>query len=193
MPLPILPIVAGKVAFAAGAALFAHRMTRRLQRVSDYADLTPPFLPTRHLHGVWKGEGVLHGPMGGVKTRLSGWMEGTWLDQHGELRIGLRDDQGTFWSDTLRFQPPAGSGPDGQAWELSQNGAPIGQAACAGNTLHLSRAAVLPPHLGAWKVGMEDWFHLLADDRCMQRATWSKLATPLLDLAITWTRQMPGN
>jgi hypothetical protein len=177
MPLPIVPLVAGKLIVAGGIALYGHRLARKMQKTSDYAGLEPAFVPATHLEGLWKGEGVLQGPLGKVGARLSGTAMGEWFDGHGRLDVIVHADNGTTWRESLLLTHTDGT------LALAD-----GSGRWAGNSLHVERALALPESLGGWTLRSDDWFHVLPSGAMAHRAAWSKWGWPVADLSMQWTR-----
>lgn len=179
MPLPLVPLVLGKVAVAGAIALYGHRFARGLQKPTDYTHLEPAFVPAVHLEGFWKGEGVLQGPLGKVGARLQGTLWGEWTNGQGRLMIRVASDTGPTWEETLQVTD-AGT-------ELTLLDG-TGKGTWAGNSLHLARSLTLPDAMGGWALHSDDWFHVLPSGAITQRSAWSKWGVPVGDLSMQWAR-----
>jgi Protein of unknown function (DUF3833) len=179
MPLPLVPLIAGKLVVAGGIALYGHRLARRLQRPSDYSSLEPAFAPETHLEGLWKGEGVLQGPFGKVGARVAGTAMGEWFDGHGRLEVAIHADNGAAWRESLVLAR------DEARLTLADG---TGTGEWAGNSLHVSRTMTLPEAMGGWVLHSDDWFHVLPSGAMAHRASWSKWGWPVADLSMQWTR-----
>ena len=185
MPLPLVPIVAGKALVAAGITLYGHRFAQMLQTPNHYAAQEPAFVPHALLSGPWRVEGLAHGPFGRVAARVTGEMDGEWIGSHGWLHFRLADENGEEWAHVLTG---AVEGDD----RIKLTGSTLPSSAegvLSGNSLRLRYTLRLPDSLGGWNLEAEDWLFAMPSGNIAYHGQYHKLGFPAGSFSGFLTRQ----
>jgi len=174
MPLPLIPIFAGKAVVAGAIALYGHRFARRLQTPSHYAAQEPAFSPALMLGRSWALDGIAHGPRGRVAARLTGKIHGAWSGQSGHLRLDLTTEKGQ-WNHAFAIKTEGGP-------NLSLRGEALKEPAIgvvSGNSLRLRYHLVLPEAYGGWTLDAEDWLFAMPNGGLAYQGQYHKLGWPV--------------
>lgn len=177
MPLPLIPIFAGKAVIAGGIALYGHRLARRLQTPAHYAANTPVFDPATMLQGAWRFDGLAHGFKGRVDLRVSGSLHAHWEGAQGRLDTALRDEHGNRWHQPILVDlAPSEDAKASITWSADTV---EGTGELSGNSLRLRYKLRLPKAMGGWHVDAEDWIFAMPDGGFSYQGQYHKLGFPV--------------
>lgn len=177
MPIPLIPLFAGKALVAGGIALYGHKIARRLQSPSHYAAQTPVLDPMSMLQGAWRIDGIAHGLKGRVAARVSGSLNAAWDAGTGRIDLALHDDHGERWHHPVTVHlDQQGEGTPDVAFDTH---GVEGTGVLSGNSLRLRYATTLPASMGAWKVDAEDWIFVMPDGGFAYQGQYHKLGFPV--------------
>lgn len=174
MPIPLIPLFAGKALIAGGIALYGHRLARRLQTPDHYAAQEPVFEPAKLLVGDWDIDGVAHGPRGRVAARLDGTLTGTRAQDAHTISLALHTDTGQTWEHTCTLHQ------EGTSLTLTGLGLPAPvQGTLSGNSLRLRYTFALPKVYGGWTLDAEDWMFAMPNGTLAYQGQYHKLGWPV--------------